>query len=86
MARKKWSPSNLFKQLLFFLVGAVLTGFLTVFFAKFLGHYIGAHFSAGHDLKEAQENRRGFTVEQRWELEARIYLNHCPLQNPAPPN
>ena len=38
---------------------------------------VGAHFSAGHDLKEAQENRRGFTVEQRWELEERVYLNHC---------
>lgn len=38
---------------------------------------VGTHFSAGHDLKEAQENRQGFTVEQRWDLEERIYLNYC---------
>lgn len=45
MARKKWQAANLVKQLLFFLVGAVLTGFLTVFFAKLLGHYISAHYA-----------------------------------------
>jgi len=45
VARKKWSPATLVRQLLFFLLGAVLTGFLTVFFAKFLGHFIGAHFA-----------------------------------------
>jgi hypothetical protein len=45
LARKKWTPANLFKQLLFFVLGAILTGFLTVFFAKLLGHYIGTHFS-----------------------------------------
>ena len=45
MARKKWSPTNLFKQLLFFLLGAILTGFLTVFFARFLGQYINTHFA-----------------------------------------
>ena len=45
MPKKKWSLNSLVKQLLFFLLGAVLTGFLTVFFAKFLGHYIGTHFS-----------------------------------------
>ena len=45
MAKKKWSPLSLFKQLLFFVLGAILTGFLTVLFAKFLGHYIGTHFS-----------------------------------------
>lgn len=38
---------------------------------------VGPHFSAGHDLKEAQENRRNFTVEQRWDLEAKIYLDYC---------
>ena len=45
MAQKKWSPTNLFKQLLFFLLGAILTGFFTVFFARFLGHYISSHFA-----------------------------------------
>ena len=45
MARKKWSPTNLFRQLLLFLLGAILTGFFTVFFAKFLGHYISTHFA-----------------------------------------
>ncbi len=45
MARKKWSPADLFRQLVFFIVGAVLTGFLTVFFVKFLGHYINTHFA-----------------------------------------
>lgn len=38
---------------------------------------VGPHFSAGHDLKEAQENRRDFTVEQRWELEEKVYLDYC---------
>lgn len=37
----------------------------------------GDHFSAGHDLKEAQANRKNFTVEQRWALESEIYLNYC---------
>ena len=45
MPRKKWSATNLLKQLLFFMLGAVLTGFLTVFFARLLGQYIGSHFS-----------------------------------------
>ena len=45
MASKKWKPANLLKQILFFLLGAVLTGFFTVFFAKFLGHYINAHYA-----------------------------------------
>ena len=45
MARRKWSPTNLFKQLLFFVLGAVLTGFFTVFFARLLGHYISMHFA-----------------------------------------
>ena len=44
MARRKWRLANILRQVLFFLLGAVLTGFLTVFFAKFLGHYLGAHF------------------------------------------
>ena len=45
MAKKKWTPTNLFKQLLFFVIGAIFTGFLSVFFAKFLGHYLGMHFA-----------------------------------------
>ncbi len=45
MARKKWKPAHIPGQIFFFLLGAVLTGFLTVFFAKFLGHYIGANFA-----------------------------------------
>jgi hypothetical protein len=32
-------------QAAFFLLGALFTGFLTVFFAKFLGHYLGKHWS-----------------------------------------
>jgi hypothetical protein len=42
MAKAKFKLHSVYlaKQLLFFVVGALLTGFLTVFFAKFLGHYI----------------------------------------------
>lgn len=36
----------------------------------------GDHFSAGHDLKEGQERRQGFTVEQRFEYEERRYLEY----------
>ena len=35
----------LLRQVLFFVLGALLTGFLTVFFAQFLGHYMGQHFA-----------------------------------------
>ena len=45
MARTRWTLAHVPKQILFFLLGAVLTGFLTVFFAKFLGHYIGANIA-----------------------------------------
>ena len=45
MAKSKFKPAVLLKQALFFLLGAVLTGFLTVFFAKFLGHFINQHFA-----------------------------------------
>jgi hypothetical protein len=45
MANKKWRLAHLPKQVLFFLLGAVLTGFLTIFFSKFLGHFIGVHFA-----------------------------------------
>ncbi len=30
----------------------------------------GAHFSAGHDLKQAQSERSSFTVEERWDYES----------------
>ena len=45
MARKKWKSAILLRQAFFFVVGALLTGFLTVFFAKFLGHFINEHFA-----------------------------------------
>lgn len=37
----------------------------------------GPHFSAGHDLKEGQAKRAGFTVEQRYEYEELRYLEYC---------
>lgn len=37
----------------------------------------GAHFSAGHDLKQAQRERADFTVEERWEYESRRYYDYC---------
>ncbi len=37
----------------------------------------GAHFSAGHDLKQAQAERSNFTVEQRWAYEGRRYFDYC---------
>lgn len=37
----------------------------------------GAHFSAGHDLKQAQAERSNFTVEQRWAYEQRRYFDYC---------
>jgi len=37
----------------------------------------GAHFSAGHDLKEAQEKRAHFSVEERWTYEERRYFDYC---------
>ena len=39
----------------------------------------GAHFSAGHDLKQAQAERSNFTVEQRWAYEGRRYFE--PTEN-----
>ncbi len=39
------------------------------------GH--GDHFSAGHDLKEAQESRADFTVEQRFAYEERYYYEYA---------
>ncbi len=37
----------------------------------------GDHFSAGHDLKEAQQKRADFTVEERWEYESLRYFDYC---------
>lgn len=37
----------------------------------------GDHFSAGHDLKEAERERQDFTVEQRWEYEQRRYFDYA---------
>lgn len=37
----------------------------------------GEHFSAGHDLKEAQAKRADFTVEDRWAYETRVYFEYC---------
>ena len=37
----------------------------------------GDHFSAGHDLKEAQASRAEFTVEERWAYEQRRYFDYC---------
>ncbi len=37
----------------------------------------GPHFSAGHDLKEAQAKRAGFTAEQRYAYEELRYLDYC---------
>lgn len=37
----------------------------------------GGHFSAGHDLKEAQLHRADFTVEQRWAYEELRYFDYC---------
>ena len=36
----------------------------------------GDHFSAGHDLKQAQRERGNFTVEERWEFEVKRYLDY----------
>src|SRR5690625_335083 len=37
----------------------------------------GEHFSAGHYLKEAQEKRANFTVEERWEYESVRDFDYC---------
>jgi enoyl-CoA hydratase len=37
----------------------------------------GDHFSAGHDLKEAQRERSNFSVEERWAFEGRHYFDYC---------
>ena len=37
----------------------------------------GAHFSSGHDLKQAQAERADFGVEDRWRYEAERYYAYC---------
>jgi enoyl-CoA hydratase len=37
----------------------------------------GEHFSAGHDLKEAQESRARLTVEERWAYEETRYFGYA---------
>ena len=37
----------------------------------------GPHFSAGHDLKQAQAERADFTVEERWAYESQRYFDYC---------
>jgi enoyl-CoA hydratase len=37
----------------------------------------GAHFSAGHDLKQAEAERAEFTVEERWAYEQQRYFDYC---------
>ncbi len=36
----------------------------------------GAHFSAGHDLKQAEAERSNFTVEERWAYEETRYFDY----------
>ena len=36
----------------------------------------GDHFSAGHDLKQAQAERSNFTVEERWAYEELRYFDY----------
>ncbi|HEX4170134.1 MAG TPA: enoyl-CoA hydratase [Bryobacteraceae bacterium] len=38
---------------------------------------VGKNFSAGHDVKEAMAERGAFTVEQRWEYEAKRYFGYA---------
>lgn len=37
----------------------------------------GDHFSAGHDLKQAEAERANFTVEERWAYEETHYYEYC---------
>jgi enoyl-CoA hydratase len=38
---------------------------------------VGTHFSAGHDLKEAEAERPNLTLEQRWEYEFQHFYKYC---------
>jgi enoyl-CoA hydratase len=37
----------------------------------------GDHFSAGHDLKEAERDRQNFTVQERWAYEEQRYFDYA---------
>ncbi len=37
----------------------------------------GQHFSAGHDLKQAEAKRSEITVEDRWAFEEKHYFDYC---------
>ena len=37
----------------------------------------GRNFSSGHDLKEAAENYRDITLEDRWRIEEKYYYAYC---------
>lgn len=37
----------------------------------------GKHFSAGHDMKEAQAERSDFSTEKRWDYEEFHYFDYC---------
>ena len=38
---------------------------------------VGDHFSAGHDLKEAEQTRSDLTTEQRWAFELQLYYGQA---------
>lgn len=38
---------------------------------------VGEHFSAGHDLKQAQRERASMSVEERWSFETERYYRYC---------
>ena len=46
MARKKkWTPAQLLRRAVFFVLGSLLVGFLTIFLEAALGVYLPRHFS-----------------------------------------
>ncbi len=43
--RKKWKPALLLRRAVFFILGSLLAGFLTIFLEAMLGIYLPRHFS-----------------------------------------
>jgi hypothetical protein len=43
--RKKWTAAVLLRRVLFFVLGSLLAGFLTIFLEAVLGLYLPRHFS-----------------------------------------
>jgi hypothetical protein len=43
--RKKWKPAQLLRRAVFFILGSLLVGFLTIFLEGALGLYLPRHFS-----------------------------------------